>query len=256
MANYDMNDKVVFVTGAGKGIGRATAKRFGEAGASVVVSDHTTEDQKLAVVDEIEDAGGEAMFIKADASDPGDMKALVEETVDTYGQLDYAINNAATSERNNSLVEKNPDEFREVFELNMLGTWAGMREEIPAILETGGGAIVNTASTTGLTGVPGLEFYSSSKHAVLGLTKSAAIEFAPDNIRINAVCPNFIMTQALADYYEANPEQEESEREKIPMDRFGDPEEVASAIVWLVSDEASYMTGESISIEGGKMAGL
>lgn len=251
-----MDGEVVLVTGAGKGIGRATAKRFGEAGAKVVVSDHTTEDKKLAVVDDIEDKGGTATFVEADASDPEDMKYLVEETLDTFGRLDYAVNNAGISEQAGSLTEKTLEEFREVIELNMVGLWSGMKEQIPAILESGGGAIINNSSTTGLIGVSGLEVYSGSKHGILGLTKSSAIEFAEEDIRINAVCPDFIKTQALADYYEANPDREDSEREKIPMDRFGDPDEVASTIVWLASDEASFITGESIIVDGGKMAGI
>lgn len=255
MALEGLEDGVALVTGAGKGIGRATAVRLGEEGAKVVVSDHTREKEKLAVVDEIEKRGGEATFVKADASDPGDIEALVEETLDTYGRLDFAVNNAGTASATSPIDEKPISEFDRVANLNMKGTWLGMKEEIPAMLETGGGAIVNNASTTGLEGVPQLAFYSGTKHGVVGLTRSAALEYAEAGIRINAVCPGITATAALEAYYDANPEQKADELAEIPMDRFGDPEEIAAAVAWLCSEDASFVTGHPFPVDGGMTSG-
>ena len=248
--DYGMAGKVALVTGAASGIGRATALAFAASGAKVMVSD-VSEDGGADTVAMIEQAGGEAAFQRCDVSQAGEVKALVAATVTRFGRLDYAHNNAGV----NSMTRSEWDD--EVWDwaigINLTGVMLCMREEIPVMLANGGGAIVNTSSINGLTGNASQPAYVASKHGVIGLTRMAALKHAKDNIRVNAICPGVIetaMTAAVA----ANPEIKAIMEGMTPMGRMGRPEEIASAVVWMCSDQASFMTGHPLVVDGGAIA--
>ncbi len=245
-----ISDGVAIVTGGGSGIGRATATRFASEGARVVVTDVDV-DGGEETVSQIEADGGEATFLEADVTDEDDVKATVETAVDTYGGLDFAFNNAGIEGANESSSQQSRSNWDQVIDINLTGVFLGIREQLPAMLEDGGGAIVNTASVAGLLGFPNLSPYVASKHGVLGLTKTAAVEFSADGIRVNAVCPGVIETPMVARTREEDPEMMEQTAAATPIGRLGDPEEIASAVVWLCSDDASFVTGESLVVDGG-----
>lgn len=238
------------VTGAASGIGRATAERFAEEGASVVVADVDRAGGE-ETAEAIERDGGEATFVEADVSEPADVERMADVAVDTYGSLEFAHNNAGIGEPVENAMEASIDEWDEVMAVDLRGVWLCMREELRRMVEGGGGAIVNTSSTAGLLGKPGLSHYSAAKHGVVGLTKTAAFEFAEEGVRVNAVCPGTIMT-GLA---EQNPGLVDEGVEVTPMDRAGQPEEVADVVVRLCSDDASFVTGVGVPVDGGKTAG-
>ncbi|SFB86918.1 NAD(P)-dependent dehydrogenase, short-chain alcohol dehydrogenase family [Halobiforma haloterrestris] len=245
-----LNDGVAIVTGGGSGIGRATAARFATEGTSVVVADVDVEGGE-ETVSRIEADGGEATFVECDVTDGDEVAAAVETAVDSYGGLDFAFNNAGIEGESAPSSEQSLSNWNRVIEINLSGVFHGLREEIPAMLEDGGGAIVNTASIAGILGFPNLTPYVASKHGVVGLTKTAAIEFGAEDLRVNAVCPGVIETPMVERSQEENPESMEQTIAATPMDRLGQPEEIAGAVAWLCSDDASFVTGESLVVDGG-----
>ncbi|QCC52721.1 SDR family oxidoreductase [Halapricum salinum] len=245
-----IQDAVAIVTGGSTGIGRSAAIRFAEEGASVVVADVNVDDGEQTVA-AITDAGGEATFVETDVSDEADVEAMVETAVETYGGLDFAFNNAGIEGETGSASEQPTTNWERVIDVNLKGVFNCMRAEIPAMLESGGGSIVNTASIAGVVGFPGLSPYVASKHGVIGLTKTAAIEFSGDGVRVNAICPGVIETPMVQRSQEDSPEQMEQVKAATPMGRIGQPEEIGDAAVWLCSDDASFVTGESLVIDGG-----
>ena len=245
--------KVALVTGAGSGIGRASALAFARAGANVVVADVAV-DGGEETVQRIKDAGGEASFVVADVSKADDVRSLVQRVVETYGRLDYAHNNAGLLSRG-GLTHECPEEvWALVLAVNLTGVWLCMKYEIAAMLAQGdGGAIVNTASVAGLVGGVASN-YVASKHGVVGLTKNAALEYAQQAIRVNAVCPGVIETPMITATFASDPGREARFRAAEPIGRFGTAEEVAAAVVWLCSDAASFVTGIAMPVDGGWVA--
>jgi len=242
--------KVALVTGGTSGIGKATAIAFAQAGAKVVLSGRR-EKEGAQVVAEINKVGGDAAFVRADVANDADVKAMVDFTVDKFGRLDVAFNNAGV-EWKGPLDQATEPEYRRVFDINVWGVLNSMRHEIPVMLKNGGGAIVNTSSVAGHTGFPQVSIYIASKHAVEGLTKSAALEFAKQNIRINAVAPGPIATDMWDRFAEDAGDQIVS---LIPAARVGSAEEIAAAVLYLASDDAKFTTGASLVVDGGFVAG-
>ena len=244
--------KIVLVTGATSGIGRVTALAFGREGATVILAARR-ENLGAEVAAEITDGGSEALFVRTDVRKPEDIDNLFDVILEKYGRLDIAFNNAGTSLPHIPLVAKTTlEEWDTVIETNMRGIWLCMKKEIPQMLKQGGGIIVNTASILGFSADYGLSHYCASKHGILGLTKTAALEYASKNIRINAVCPGPIQTEILERAAPLIPNMYEMVIANTAMKRIGDPDEISGAVLWLCSDEASYMIGKEISIDGGQ----
>jgi NAD(P)-dependent dehydrogenase (short-subunit alcohol dehydrogenase family) len=242
-------NKVALVTGGTSGIGQATALAFARAGAKVVVSGRR-EKEGQAVVASIKNTGGEALFVQADVSRESDVIALVDRTVSTYGRLDLAFNNAGI-EWMGPLEQATEAEYRRVFDINVWGVLNSLRHEIPAMLKTGGGAIVNTSSIAGHIGMGQVSIYIASKHAVEGLTKSIALEFAKQNIRVNAVAPAAIETAMVDRFAGPDGEMREYFKSLHPVGRMGKAEEVADAVLFLCSPQSGFITGESLKVDGG-----
>ena len=249
-----LENKVALITGGGSGIGRATAVTFAKEGATVVVADVNTEGGE-GTVRAIKEADGEGLFVHADVSKSPDVKALVDKAVETYGRLDCAFNNAGILGTNALTPDAAEENWDSVISVNLKGVWLCMKYEIPQMLKGGGGAIVNTSSLFGLVGSECLSAYVASKHGVAGLTKTAALEYAQKDIRINAVCPGTIHTPMYERVVAGNPEVEAQFIALEPTGRLGTPEEVAEAVVWLCSDAASFVTGHVMSVDGGRFAG-
>jgi NAD(P)-dependent dehydrogenase (short-subunit alcohol dehydrogenase family) len=247
-----LSGKVAIVTGGSSGIGKATAIAFAREGAKVVVASRR-EKEGQETVKQVQSAGSEGFFIKTDVSKETDVSAMVEKTIATYGHLDYAFNNAGIEQIPTPLVEQTEETFDQVMDINVKGVWLCMKHQIPQMLVSGGGAIVNMSSIAGMIGAPGLPIYVASKHAVLGLTKSVALEYAKEGIPINAVCPGVIETDLL-DRAFANQEVKERLIAMHPIGRVGKPEEIVEAVVWLCSDKASFVTGQSLPLDGGYVA--
>ena len=245
--------KVALVTGAGSGIGRATALVFAREGAKVVVSDIVVAGGQ-ETVQQIEAAGGEAIFVKADVSQAADVETLIAKTVETYGRLDCAFNNAGIEGGMKLTIDCTKEEFDRTIAVNLTGVWLCMKYEIQQMLSQGGGAIVNTASAAGLVGFPGLPDYVASKHGVVGLTKTAALEYAKSGIRVNAVCPGVIQTPMVERGAQLSPGFDELALSMEPVGRFGQPSEIGEAVVWLCSDAASFVTGIPMQVDGGLVA--
>ena len=248
-----LDGKVALITGAGSGIGRASALAFAREGAKVAVADIVVEGGE-ETVRMVKEAGGEAFFIKVDVSNAAEVEAMVNTVVDTYGRIDCAYNNAGIEGRLASTDEYPEDVFDKVIDVNLTGVWLCMKYELPHMLKQGGGAIVNTASGAGLIGVAGMSAYVASKHGVVGLTKTAALEYAKSGIRVNSVCPGLIQTPMVERITADQPQLGEALVAAEPVGRTGKPEEIAESVVWLSSDAASFVTGHAMSVDGGFVA--
>jgi NAD(P)-dependent dehydrogenase (short-subunit alcohol dehydrogenase family) len=244
--------KVILVTGGGSGIGRATALKLAHEGAKIVIADYVQEGGERTVK-MIKEADGNASFIQADVSRASQVEAMVAETVRTYGRLDGAFNNAGIEGQNATTVDCGEENFDSIIAINLKGVWLCMKYEIRQMLEQGGGSIVNTASICGLVGLESMPAYNASKHGVVGLTRTAALEYAPKNIRVNCVCPGAIRTPMMERFLDKGA----SEQDLIgaePVGRMGQPEEIAQGVLWLLSDAASFVTGHPMAIDGGWVA--
>jgi NAD(P)-dependent dehydrogenase (short-subunit alcohol dehydrogenase family) len=246
----EFEGKVALVTGGGYGIGRAAALAFARKGAKVSVADVDIKKGE-ETVQRIKKAGGEALFVKADVSQAADVEALVHKTVETFGRLDFAFNNAGIHKVFVPTIDFTESDWNEMININLKSVWLCLKYEIPQMLKQGKGAIVNTSSAAGLIAAPSNPAYPASKHGVVGLTKSTAIEFARRGIRINCVCPGPTRTGMYESLVAVAPQVVEMMNTKVPMGRMAEPEEVAAAAVWLCSDEASYITGHALPVDGG-----
>ena len=245
-----MEGKVALVTGGGAGIGRAVALAFAREGAVVAVADKVPEaGEETASM--IKESGSESLFIPCDVSKAEEVKAMVTKATECFGRLNCAFNNAGIEGAMSPIVEYPEDGWSRVLSVNLTGVWLCMKHEIPLMLKEGGGAIVNTASVAGLIGAPGMSPYSASKHGVVGLTKTVALEYAKNNIRGNAVCPGVINTSMNDRFVAAHPEMEEIFLNAHPVGRIGEVVDVAEAVIWLCSDSASFVTGHAMAIDGG-----
>ncbi len=248
--NESFDGKVALVTGAGSGMGLATAKAFAKAGASVVLADRD-ENAVRAAAEKLVADGRKALAVRCDVTDDAQAEAMVDRAVSTFGRLDAAFNNAGVISQPTETADLSVDEWDRVMAINLRGVWSCMRHELRQMLRQGSGAIVNCSSMGVLTGAPGLSAYAASKHGVIGLTRSAALEYAARGIRVNAVCPGMIntpMAQVLtggdANFLAALVKEE-------PIGRFGEPEEIADAVLWLCSPGSSFVIGHALAVDGG-----
>lgn len=246
--------KVAIVTGGSFGIGQAAAIAFAKEGAKVVVADWI-EDKDNKTMKMIKNEGRDAMFIKCDVSVSADVKVMVEQTIARFGRLDYAFNNAGIEGHMGSTHLCTEENWDQTLSINLKGIWLCMKNEIPHMLKSNRGVIVNCASVAGLKGFPGLPAYVASKHGIIGLTKTAALEYAQMGIRVNAVCPGVIHTAMIDRITGKDKEVEKQYTGMEPMGRMGNPEEVAEAVTWLCSDEASFITGVALPVDGGFTSG-
>ncbi len=250
----ELRGKVGIVTGGTSGIGRDAAVLFAKAGAKVVVAGRRELEGK-ETIDLVRAAGGDGLFVKTDVSQAAEVHALVRKTVEKYGRLDVAFNNAGIEGNWIPIAEQSEEDWDRTIDINLKGTWLCLKHEIRQMLKQGGGgAIVNMASVAGLVGSPGAATYCASKHGVMGLTKAAALENARSGIRVNVVCPAVIETPMVERIF-GEPQFRKYALGLHPIGRFGTPMEVAEAVVWMCSDRASFMTGQSLVLDGGFLAG-
>jgi NAD(P)-dependent dehydrogenase (short-subunit alcohol dehydrogenase family) len=242
--------KVAIVTGGSSGMGRAAALAFAREGANVVVADTNVQDGE-ETVRQFKDSGAEALFVPADVSQATAVEALVNTTIATYGRLDYAFNNAGINEEHGPLTDCTEAEWDRIISINLKGIWLCMKYEIPQMLKLGRGVIVNTASVVGLTGGRGFPAYVASKHGIIGLTKAAALDYGKQGIRVNAVCPGTIYTSMYERRVGNDPETTARIISEIPLQRLGQPQDIAEAVIWLCSEGASFVTGHSLVVDGG-----
>jgi NAD(P)-dependent dehydrogenase (short-subunit alcohol dehydrogenase family) len=242
--------KVAIITGGSSGIGRATAVALAKEGTKIGVAARRIKEGE-ETVREVKEAGSDGIFAKTDVANEGEVRSLVEKTVKTYGRLDYAFNNAGIFETMTPLVDQTSDIFDQIMNVNVKGVWLSMKYEIPQMLRIRGGALVNMSSLSGVVGFPQLPIYVASKHAVLGLTKSAALEYAKSGIRINAVAPGTVDTDMTKRATGDNEQFMETLKSMHPIGRIADPEEIANAVVWLLSDKASFVLGHTLLVDGG-----
>jgi NAD(P)-dependent dehydrogenase (short-subunit alcohol dehydrogenase family) len=248
-----LQGKIALVTGASSGIGRAAALAFAREGARVLAADMVVE-QGNETVNMIKQSGGEAIFARCDVSRAGDAEELTALAVRTWGRLDCAYNNAGISGKIARTAEDTEENFDRIMAVNLRGVWLCMKYEILQMLKQGGGAIVNTASAAGIVGSHGMPAYTASKHGVVGLTKTAALEYARARIRVNCVCPGVIDTAMVAGMVSTHPRLQEKLVAVEPVSRMGKPAEIAEAVTWLLSDAASFVTGCAMPVDGGMTA--
>jgi NAD(P)-dependent dehydrogenase (short-subunit alcohol dehydrogenase family) len=253
MEPRQFDGKVALVTGGSSGIGEATAVAFAEAGARTVVAD-VQADAGRKTVERITSAGGDANFFEADVSRPRDVEAMVQHALEIYGRLDCAFNNAGIEGDMASTVDCTERNWDRVIEINLKGVWLCMKHEVPAMLQHGGGAIVNCASVAGLVGFRNLPAYCASKGGVVELTRATALEYADAGIRVDAVCPGVIRTPMVERVIENDPASEAGFTALEPVGRMGEPEEIAASVLWLCSDGASFVTGHALVADGGLVA--
>jgi len=247
--------KVAIVTGAASGIGRATAVAFASAGATVVVAD-VSEEGNQETARAIEDQGGRVLAVRCDVTNGQDVKAALDRSLDTFGRLDIAFNNAGVEQPVGPAAEVSEQEWDRIVDINLRGVFLCMKHEIPLLLQQGGGAIVNTSSGAGVTAVKGQAAYTAAKHGVVGLTKAAALDYAQTNIRINAVCPGIIDTAMMQRFTGDSAEGRQRVIGQEPVGRMGTPEEIAGAVLWLCSDAAAFVVGHALVMDGGQTVGL
>ncbi len=248
-----MENKVVIITGAASGIGRATAQIYAREGARVIIADVNEKggEETLGMINK---QGHQGLFVRTDMTVETDVKTLVDRAMNAHGRLDAAFNNAGIEGMQALSADMPVGEFDKIIAVNLKGVYLCMKYQIPAMLKGGGGAIVNTASVAGLVGFPGLGAYVASKHGVIGLTKSAALEYAKQGIRVNCVCPGVIDTPMVGRLGGSNPEMVAALASSEPIGRLGKPSEIGEAAVWLCSDHASFVTGHSMVVDGGLVA--
>ena len=249
----ELTGKVAIVTGASAGIGRAAARALAAEGAAVVLADLDVERGERAAA-EIRDKGDAAVFVATDVADDAQVAALVEYTVREFGGLDLAFNNAGIEGTPGLAHECTMANWQRTLAVDLTGVWSCMRHEIPAMLARGGGSIVNCASVAGLVGFPSIAAYVAAKHGVVGLTKTAALEYAQQGIRVNAVCPGVIDTEMVERFTGHDADAEAAMLATEPVGRLGQPQEIADAVAWLCSERASFVTGQAIAVDGGFVA--
>ena len=250
--NESYTGKVAFITGGSSGIGRATALAFARAGASVVVGD-IAEQGNHETARLIEQQGGRALAVKCNVTQTDDVKAALEKTGETFGRLDFAFNNAGIEPRKPApTADYDEEEWNRIIDIDLRGVFLCMKHEIPLMLRQRGGAIVNTSSGAGVIGIKGSPAYTAAKHGVIGLTRAAALDYAAQNIRINAVCPGYVDTPMMGRYTGGKPEGRAKVIAEEPIGRMGRPEEIAAAVLWLCSDAASFVVGHALVVDGGQ----
>jgi len=246
----ELSGKVVIVTGGSAGIGEAAVQAFAAAGAAVTVAD-VAEERGAAVTRSVVDGGGRALFVATDVSDDASVANMVDATVSEFGRLDAAFNNAGIEGTPGPLADCPRDVWDRTLAVNLTGVYLCMKAEIPAMLAAGGGSIVNCASIAGLVGFPQVPAYVASKHGVVGLTKAAALELAPQGIRVNAVCPGVIATEMITRTAEEQPELIEQTIAAHPLGRMGRPDEIGATAVWLCTEGSGFVTGQALAVDGG-----